>query len=444
MQIRIAKFRDKLTLLQPAVPRKPTMKILSNVLIKDGTITATDLESRISVGLEEAEGSCWLLPYKSVMSFLKYVPGDEILTVDPNHDKKLLLSWDDGSASFDAEDAKDYPSLDLKDSVSSGSLDGDSFTGALMAAVKYCSTGTEKPIITGVTVYLGNVIQVAAADGFRLTFQSLNLKYPDPVNKQIVIPAATVAILGSLWKQEPAQVGLAADLISQITARRQLEVSIYGKDSDQTIEFKFGKVTLVSRLLAGTPPDHLALLNEFKEPIKSVFMGSDLFNAIRRVRSVANGGSGTVRLQWDEAKMTVSAANNDGAEVSAKISLLDHGNSGRIAIEVGYLLDYLADKSGVIVMGKSDNPEAPALFHYGNRPIVALMPMKVKWGDEPPDAEEENASESEDETKDENLETTEGSEEPETVGAGVGGPAENKKHDKGTKPKQRGRKKNST
>jgi len=36
--------------------------------------------------------------------------------------------------------------------------------------------------------------------------------------------------------------------------------------------------------------------------------------------------------------------------------------------------------------------DSPALFHYGSRPIVAIMPMKAIWGDEP--VEEAKAQES--------------------------------------------------
>ena len=284
MQIRVRKLRDDLSLLQSLVPKKPTLEILSNVLVKDGALTATALEARVSLHLGEANGSCWLMPYKSVMEFLKYVPGDELLTVDPNS-KKVNFSWNNGSASFDTKDAGDYPSLDLKEPSSSGLLDGDQLVAALATAVAYCSTDSTRPVLSGVTLYLGPLLQVAGADGFRMSFQSLNLSYP--VNKTIVIPAGTIAILEGLWKKEPAQVGMANDLISQKTAKRQIELSLYEEENINTMEMKFGRVTLVSRLIAGNPPDHLSLLNNFEEPVKVRFMGPDMYNAVRRVRGVA-------------------------------------------------------------------------------------------------------------------------------------------------------------
>ena len=388
MQIRISKLRDKLSLLQSVVPKKPSLGILSHVLVRNSEIIGTDLETRVSIHLDEANGANILLPFKSVMDFLKYVPGDETITIEPK-DKKVDFTWKGGSASFETKDPVNFPELNLKEPISSGMINGDRLIEALVAAVKYCSTEVTKPVLSGVTLYLGNVLQVAASDGFRLSFQSVNLSYQHPTAKTIVIPSRTIAILEDLWKKEPAQAAAANDLISQITASRELELSLYTvKEAVSTMVVKFGKITLSSRLIAGTPPDHLALLNNFKEPNKALFLGPDLYRAVKRVSGVAKDGSGIVRMEWDESQMTVSSGNKAfGSIISDKIPIQVGSIPGRIAINVSYLLDYLADKSGLVTIGKSEDVKAPVLLHYGNRPIVALMPMAVKWDDEQPVAE---------------------------------------------------------
>jgi len=38
MEIRVATLREVLGILKPAVPRKPTLTILNNVLVKDGQL----------------------------------------------------------------------------------------------------------------------------------------------------------------------------------------------------------------------------------------------------------------------------------------------------------------------------------------------------------------------------------------------------------------------
>ena len=442
MQIRVRKLRADLTLLQSVVPKKPTLEILSNIMVKDGALTANNLEAEVSLSLKEAEGSCWLLPYRSVMDFLKYVPGDELITIDPNG-KKVKFSSDSGSAAFDTKDAADFPVTELKEPVSTGLLDGDVLIPALVAAVRYCATDQARPVLSGATIYLGNVLQIAAADGFRLSFQSINQSFQDPENKTIIIPADTIVLLDELWEKEPAQVGLANDLISQITAKRQLDMSLYGEKSANLMEMKFGRVTLVSHLVAGNPPDHLSLLNNFKEPIKVRFMGPEMYNAVRRVRGLAREANGIARLVWDESRMTVSAMDSSGGEINAVFPVLDGGNPGRIAINIRYLMDYFADKDGVVTLGKSEEKGAPALFHYGSMPIVAVMPMQVNWGDEKPATIEKNDPASERETEEASTGTEEEVHEPEPVEAGVGGPAKEPEKVK-EKLKRRGRKKKST
>ena len=393
MQIRVDKLRMNLTLVQPVVPRKPTLTVLSHVRLKDGQLTATDQETTVSIDLSEAQGAAFLLPFKAVMEVLKFVPGDEMLNLElnpkPNSKSQLIkLSWNGGSATYESKDIQDYPEIAVKEVKTEGYLNGDRLVEALAAALPYCATATTRPIFTGVTLYLSNILQVAGADGFRLSYQSLNLSYPG--EERIVIPAATVRILERLWQKEPAPAGLADNLISQITQTRQLRLSLgdYSQGTQEVpavpanVQIRFGNITLISKLIQGTPPDHLRALNNFQEPIKARLMAPELYNAVRRVQGIAEDNTGTVRLQWTDNQMTVSARSEETGEVDATFPIEAGSQPGRIALNVAYLLDYLNGKEGLITLGKAEG-NATALFHYGARPIVAIMPLEVKWGDEP-------------------------------------------------------------
>ena len=79
--------------------------------------------------------------------------------------------------------------------------------------------------------------------------------------------------------------------------------------------------------------------------------------------------------------MTVSAQSSERGQVNAEIPVQPESIPGRVALNVKYLLDYLEGKEGVVTLGK-DEGSSPALFHYGSKPIVAVMPMKVQWEDE--------------------------------------------------------------
>jgi len=66
MQIRVDKLRQNLDLLKPVVPKKATLPVITHVLVKDGQIAATDLETAVSLRVPEAQGE-FLLPYHSVI-----------------------------------------------------------------------------------------------------------------------------------------------------------------------------------------------------------------------------------------------------------------------------------------------------------------------------------------------------------------------------------------
>ena len=271
MQIRVDKLRANLALLHPVVPKKPTLPVIANVLVKDGRMAATDLENTVSVAVPEAREEL-LLPYRSVSELLKYVPGDEMLTIEPNG-KTIKLSWKGGSAAYEVLDVQDYPEVTrMPEFQAEGDLNGDLLLEALLSALPYCATESTRPVLSGVTVYLGNVLQIAGADGFRLSYQSLKLSYP--IQQTIILPANTVKVLEHLWHKSPATVPLESSLVRQLTAARPLKLSL----AEGVADFQFGNIRLSAKLIAGTAPDHLALLNNFREPIKVKLMAPELRN----------------------------------------------------------------------------------------------------------------------------------------------------------------------
>ncbi|MDD5702424.1 MAG: DNA polymerase III subunit beta [Dehalococcoidales bacterium] len=379
MQIRVDKLRANLALLQPVVPKKATLPLITHVLVQEGQMVATDLENTVSLNVPEAR-ECLLLPFHAVMELLKYVPGDEMLTLEPNG-KTIKLSWKGGSALYEVKEAQDYPPIPMPEFQAEGDLNGDLFIEALLAALPYCATESTRPVLTGVTVYLDNVLQIAGADGFRLSYQSLKQSYP--MKQTLILPASTVKVLEHLWHKSPAMVPLESSLVRQLMAVRPVKLSL----AEGIADFRFSNIRLITKLIAGTPPDHLALLNNFREPIKVKLIAPELRNAVRRLEGIARDGTGIVRLKWTESNMTVSARSEDKGEISAEIPVQPESLPGRVALNVKYLLEYLEGKEGVITLGK-DEGSSPALFHYGSKPVAAIMPMNVQWEEDKPKNEE--------------------------------------------------------
>jgi DNA polymerase-3 subunit beta len=369
MQIRVERLREALMLLQPVIPKKSTLPVLVNVLLKDGRAAATDLETSIALALPEVEGE-YLLPHHSVYELLKYVPGNDFLTIE-QADKKVSLSWGNGKASYDVLDVKDYPPIPEIPLTAEGAVDGDSLAKALMSVVGYCATEETRPVLCGVTLSLGKTIEAMGADGFRLAYQTVPSAYP--VEETVIIPASAVRMLGHLWDKLPPPVPLADSLVRQVISKRQLELGL----ADGRLVARFGRVTLTTRLIEGTSPSYKKLIPQ-DPPLKVRILARELETAVRRLKDMAKDASGIVRLSWTETTLTLSAKCNEKGDVTAELPIQTEGGPGRVALNLSYLLDYLKGKEGLLTLAAS-NQTSPILLRHAGAPLVVVMPMNVEW-----------------------------------------------------------------
>lgn len=368
MEIQVERLREALKLVQPAVPKKPTLPILKHVMIEDGKITATDLEVAVIVELPGADEKC-LIPHHAVMELLKYVPGMENLSIKTKK-KSIQLSWGDGNASYDVDNVDDYPPIPTVKAKVEGAIDGDLLVKALTSVVDYCATETTRPVLNGVAVSFGEPIQIAGADGFRLAYQTLPI--PFPAQETVIIPAETVRVLEHLWGNSPAPPSGGDSLISRIVGKRHMELTFDG----DVFSAHFGKLNLIAKLIQGEFPNVRQLIPE-NPPLKVTVFAGDLERATRRLKDIAKDGTGIVRLNWDEATMTVAAKSEEKGKAEAKVAVRAEGGPGKTALNFSYLVDYLKGKDGPIIMGIVDK-QSPILFRYDRYPIVVIMPMFVE------------------------------------------------------------------
>jgi len=369
MQMRVEMLRETLGLLKPVVPRKPTVPVLQNVLLSNGKAVATDLETMVILNLPEADGEC-LIPHRQALELLRYVPENELVAIEARGNS-LELAWDGGSASYDAAQVKDYPPVPELKAAAEASLDGDSLVAALSSMVSYCATGDDRPVLAGVALFLGERIEVAAGDGFRMAYQQLPMTFP--AEEKVVVPRGTITALAHLWDNIPPAPPMVGSLIEQITARRELQLAL----GDRRLKIAFGQVTIIAQLIKGTPPNFAQLIPA-KVSQEVRFFAPDLERAVRRLKDVARDGSGIVRLTWTETSLTAAAKSEERGEVRAELPAQTEGGPGRIALNVSYLLDYLKGREGVVTMGLR-GAQDPVIFRHGSSPLVLIMPMVVQW-----------------------------------------------------------------
>jgi len=370
MEMRVDRLREAMELLGPVVPKKSTLPVLVNVLLKDGQAVAGDLETAVAVDLPEAEGEC-LVPYIPVADLLKSVKGDELLSLEQTG-TTLNLAWSGGRATYEVPEPEDYPPLPQFEPALEATVDGDSLVRGLLSVVDCCATDDARPVLTGVTLLLGDPVEVAGADGYKLAIQTLPIALAVEGINQVIIPAATVRVLAHLWNKTPRIAPLSSSLVSVITAKKPIELAL----TRVRLRARFGAVTLVAQLIDGSPPNFRQLVPK-DTPLTVRVFGPELERAVRRVQPVAKDNESIVRLAWSEDTLSVSAK-SDGRETDTTVPVTAAGGPGKTALSANNLLGYLHGKEGMVELGVTDD-KSPVLLRYGSSPLVVIMPMFVQW-----------------------------------------------------------------
>ena len=369
MDIKVDRLREALNLLHPVVPKKSTLPVMTNVLLQGGRAVAGDLETAIAIELPEIEGQC-LIPHRSVIELLKRIPGHNTLTIEQK-DKSLSIAWPGGKASYDVPLPEDFPLFPKVESKVWQTIDGDALVAGLSSSVGYCASETDRLILSGVTLYLGEKLEVLAGDGFRMVYQSLPVAFAVDSIESIVIPAQSVQLLKHLWDKTP-RTPTGTSIVELVTSKRLIDLAV----GDNKLEGRLGRATIVIKLIEGTPPNWKQMLPEKGEERPNVMvMAPEFERAVRRVQDAASD-SKIVRLSWSEVAMTLSAKGEEN-QIETTVPV-EAPQPGKVAVNFRYLLEYLRGKEGMVLMGVK-SPEVPVLFRYGTSPLVIIMPMTVEW-----------------------------------------------------------------
>ena len=350
--------------------------VLSNVLLKDGKAMATDLETAVTVDLSEATGEC-LLPSDKVTKLLRYVNGNDELKIETTR-RLVTLSWSEGKASLETESIEDYPQIPRIEPVIRCSLLGDMLVPNLLSMLGYCAAEDSRPVLAGVSLFLGEPLEIAAGDGFRMAYKTLSVPLaPCGGINTVVIPSKAVATLGHVWSKAPRTPITEGSIADLVATKGKIELEI----SPTLLRAQFGVVSLLVRTVAGTPPSFKQLIPA-DPPCKVQFYAPDFEVSLRRLMGTAKDGNGAVRMAWADGSMVLSTEDKGLGNIEVTMPAQALNGAGRIAINMKYLQEYVKGKSGLVTMGVT-TVSGPALFRHSSSPIVLIMPMNVSWpGDE--------------------------------------------------------------
>lgn len=311
--------------VSPAVPTRSLRPILSNVLIKGGTITATDLDMRITAPLPGADQTM-LLPFARLSSIIGSLsPSDDVtLTVDGT---ACIVEGGNGTWRLPVEDPAEYPADDVTKAKSIAKMPADQFA-ALMQAVKFATDNESSRFALGAVLVEYErpkdaeaeygLLTFVATDGRRLCAASCQIAN-DCDSSTTLVPRDAVDTLVRLAK--------GADEVELETTGREIVARVDG-------------TRVKARLVEGRFPRWRDVEVEHNVAPSLVVAGA-LAHACEMASICASESSKGTDFVITDKGLWLSAKSSEFGESSATCDLVEVGQACTVKLDPYFVLGWL-------------------------------------------------------------------------------------------------------
>ena len=359
-----------------AVPVRSTLPQASHVLLETDAgrlkLVATDLTIAVTcwIGATVEEEGAITVPARLLTDFVASLPNEKIDLGVSGRAKQLHLQCARNEATIAGMDAADFPPVP---SVAEGltlSLAPGILRRAITQVQFAAATDDTRPVLTGIhTLAEGNVLTLAAADGFRLAVHHLPLDQDVAEKVEVIIPARALREIERLLGEDDEPVEMAIN-----AARSQ-------------VLFRLKTVELVATLIQGTFPNYSQLIPQSFASRAEIDM-KQFLQETRIAAIFARDGAGIVRLQMEPGegekgvgKLTISARAEEIGDHRGDMDVKLEGEASKIAFNSRYLQDVLSVLETQQVVLETTNPSSPGVIRPlgDERYVHVVMPMFVQW-----------------------------------------------------------------
>jgi len=358
-----------------AVATRATLPITNNVFLATDQsrlkLVATNLEMAIScwIGAKVEEEGAITVPARLLTEFINSLPTERVdISLSPKT-KTLELKCARFEARISGVDAKDFPPIPKVEEGITTQVEIEALRQGITQVVFAAATEESRPVLTGINTELdGNLLTLAAADGFRLAVYKLPLATAVSQKTEVIIPARTLAEL------------------SRLMAEQEEAIKVTVNPNKSQVLFRLKNIELVSQLVQGTFPQYAQLIPQSYNT-RMVVNVAEFLRATKTAAIFARDGSGIVRLviapgaKLTPGKVTISARSEEIGDDVGEIDAIVEGEEAKIAFNGKYLTDVLSVLSETQVALETTNPSSPGVI----RPVGVdnylhvIMPMFVQW-----------------------------------------------------------------
>lgn len=286
------------------------------------TITATDLDTTMSVGMdiESKESFKVAIPARILLDSLKALPEQPITIAVDETTNGIEITTDNGKYKLSGENSADFPKEPTADGVDEVKLASSILNKGVSKTLFAVSNDELRPAMTGVFFQLDdNGITFVATDAHKLV--KFNRSDVKGGNASFIVPKK------------------ALNLLKAVVPNNDTEVSVQFNKSNAF--FSFDNIQLICRLIDAKYPDYNAVIPKENPNLLSI-QKDDFYASLRRTSIFSNKTTHQVVLKMAGAELTVSAQDLDFSnEASEKLSCDYQGNAMEIGFNAKFLLEML-------------------------------------------------------------------------------------------------------
>jgi DNA polymerase-3 subunit beta len=347
------------------VEKRHTLPILSNVLIENGgdrlTLLATDIEIQIRThanGTVGTEKTAITVGARKLQDILRALPENAEVSLELS-DKRMQVRSGKSRFSLQTLPAEDYPRMSAPDDEQARLHLSQKRFKRLLSLVQYAMAQQDiRYYLNGLLlVVTGNEIRAVATDGHRLAFASEELSDDQP-RTDAILPRKTVLELSRLLADNDDD----------------LEVGL----SPNRVQFRFGDIELVSKLIDGKFPDYERVIPQNHNKVIKISRLT-LLQSLHRAAILTNEKFRGVRLVLTPGSLKIVSSNADQEEAQEELEIFYEGEALDIGFNVNYLLDVLNNVPYDDIEVRLADPNSSALFTLpGNQRFkYVVMPMRI-------------------------------------------------------------------
>ena len=359
-----------LNIVTKAVDSNPPLPVLANVLLETEDsrlkLSATNLEMSISVwlGAKVEQAGSITLPAKTFSELVNNLSRERVdLRLDADTDT-VHMRCGIQTSNVRGINADEFPPINHNEEADLN-LEGKTLREMVLQTAFAAAREQNRPILTGVYMQLeGNVLTMAAADGYRLAVRTAEIAESFAERQDLVIPAKAMSEVARIAEDDQ-------------------EVGISLPKQRNSITVFMPNILVSSQLLEGRFPDFASIIPRSFATSTTLYT-SDLLTVCQRAEIFARDNANSANLhvkpatnQGEPAEVLIVGKSAERGDSEGMLDASAEGEALDISFNIKYLIEVLRVIKEERVVFQSNGPENPGVLRPENREDFThvIMPM---------------------------------------------------------------------